>query len=155
MAKRRMKIDRAPDFGRLEKVLRREGKPDRVPFYELFSNIEPQVMEMIDAGPCPVPEDSPRSSHVHYQYALGYDYVNVGGEGFGFPREKLKSTQTTEGERSYVMAADATITNREDFEKYPWPVMTDVDWSAIEKVGDTLPEGMRVITMGPGASSRT
>jgi len=150
MAARKLNIEPDPDFSRLEKVLRREGEPDRVPFYELFSNIEPEVMQSIDAPPPPAPEDAPRSAHIHYQYALGYDYVNCGGEGFGFPREDLKKAETKEGERSYVMASDATISGREDFEKYPWVVMSEVDYSPLDEIAPFVPEGMKVISMGPG-----
>ena len=161
MAKRELKIEPDPDFGRFEKVLRREGEPDRVPFYELFSNIEPEVMAAIGADQGPTDPEAPWSSdpdvrrsvlrrHIAYQHALGYDYCNCGGVGFGFPREKLQSAETTEGERSYVRGSDATIRCREDFEEYPWTVMSGVDYSPLEAVGAMLPEGMKAVTNGPG-----
>ena len=43
----KLRIKPNPNFERLEKVLRREGTPDRVPFYELFSNIESEVLRAI------------------------------------------------------------------------------------------------------------
>ena len=142
MAKRELKIEPDPDFGRFEKVLRREGEPDRVPFYELFSNIEPEVMAAIGADQGPTDPEAPWSSdpdvrrsvlrrHIAYQHALGYDYCNCGGVGFGFPREKLQSAETTEGERSYVRGSG-------------------VDYSPLEAVGAMLPEGMKAVTNGPG-----
>ena len=36
-----------PDFSRLDSVLRRNGESDRVVFYELFSNIEKEVLETL------------------------------------------------------------------------------------------------------------
>ena len=51
MAKSRLRIQPDPDFGRLMKVLRRDGVPERVPFCELFSNIIPDVLETIERSP--------------------------------------------------------------------------------------------------------
>ncbi len=160
MASFDLSIDPSPDFSRLLKVLRREGEPDRVPFYELFSNIESEVMEALGRDPGPA-SDAKWSGdaevrkaclkrHIDYQHCLGYDYVNCGGVGFGFPRNEIQHTETKEGERSYVQAADATITSREDFEKYAWPKVSDIDFSPLDQVGELLPDGMKVVTMGPG-----
>ena len=44
---RSLAIEPDPDFTRIEKVLLRQGEPDRVPFYELFSNIQDDVLKRI------------------------------------------------------------------------------------------------------------
>ena len=49
MSARVLKIKPDPDFGRLERVLTQQGLPDRVPFFELLSNLEAQVLEVIGA----------------------------------------------------------------------------------------------------------
>ena len=47
MSSRNLRIKPDPDFGRLDRVLRRQVAPDRVPFYELFSNIQDDVLRTI------------------------------------------------------------------------------------------------------------
>ena len=49
---------------------------------------------------------------------------------------------TAQGERAYVMAADHTIANRAEFESYPWPDMSEVDYSPLERVAEFYPPGM-------------
>lgn len=158
MSARKLRINPKPDFGRLDKVLRRQGIPDRVPFYELFSNIESDVLRAIGkAGESMGTELSDHESedrqlqqHIIYMFSLGYDYVNVGARDFNFPKKERPTTMTAQGERSYLTAAHHTIASRRDFEAYPWPVMSSMDYSALERVVAFLPEGMRVISSGPG-----
>ena len=157
MAARKLGVAGAPDFGRLEKVLRRKGEPDRVPFYELFSNIQPEVLRAIGRFEEPPPADAPAEEreahawqqHIAYQLALGYDYVNCGAYGFGFPQNELPRTMTAQGQRAYHLASSCTIANRADFEKYLWPDMARVDYSPLERIRRFLPDGMKAI---PGSS---
>jgi len=44
-----LNIKPEPDFKRLRKVLKNEGEPDRVPFYELFADKE--IMEAVLGKP--------------------------------------------------------------------------------------------------------
>ena len=158
MPPRQLKIKPDPDFGRLEKVLRRQGVPDRVPFYELFSNIQPDVLQLIGkAGEPPDAGSSDREredwalqQHITYMFSLGYDYVNACARNFGFPKEERPTVTTEQGERSYITAAAHTISDRRDFETYPWPIMSEIDYSPLERVGEFLPDGMKVIVNGPG-----
>jgi len=153
----KLSIRTAPDFRRLEKVLRRQGEPDRVPFYELFSNIQPEVLKAIGRFEEPPPADAPAAEreahawrqHITYMLSLGYDYVNVGAYGFGFPQNELPRAMTPEGERAYHLASSRTIATRADFEKYSWPDMAKVDYSPLERIEAFLPAGMKVI---PGSS---
>ena len=158
MSARTLKIKPEPDFGRLDKILRRQGTPDRVPFYELFSNIESDVLYVIgkagestdaDLSDCER-ENYALKQHVTYMFSLGYDYVNVGARNFGFPQKERPKAMTPQGERSYLTAASHTISNRKDFEEYPWPDMSRIDYSPLEKIPKSLPEGMKVISNGPG-----
>ena len=69
-----LKIQPDPDFGRLEKVFRRQGEPDRVPFFELFSNIQPDVLDAMGLkGANALPgrpggEDRVLQGHIDYQF---------------------------------------------------------------------------------------
>ncbi len=154
---RAIMAERKPDFARLERVLRRRGQPDRVPFYELFSNIQPEVLKAIGKLEEPPPADAPAEEreahawrqHIAYQLALGYDYANCGAYGFGFPQSELPRTMTAQGQRAYHLASSCTIATRADFERYPWPDMAKVDYSPLERIKRFLPGGMKVI---PGSS---
>jgi uroporphyrinogen decarboxylase len=148
---RELRITPQPDFRRLEKVLRRQGIPDRVPFFELYSNIQDEVLEALDVTvPSPESKDYGLRKHIAYMYTLGYDYVNAGARNFSFPQAEQPKAMTAQGERSYLMASTHLIANREDFERYPWPKMADVDGSPLEEVEKILPEGMKVIAGSAG-----
>lgn len=141
-----------PDFARLQAVLERRV-PDRVPLYELFSNIEPQVREALGVAPPPAhldPDDQALQQHIAYQLAVGYDYCNVRAPNFGFPRNELPRAMTAEGERAYYLASSHTIAGRDDFERYPWPEMASIDYSPFERVRSLLPDGMKVVALSPG-----
>lgn len=147
-----------PDFGRLLAVLRRKGEPDRVPLCELFSNIQAEVLRAIGRDEPPPPAGAHESEreawamrqHVTYMVALGYDYVNCGAKGFGFPKAELPRGMTPQGERAYYLSSSHTIASRADFDAYPWPEPADADYSPFELVAAILPDGMKVITGGPG-----
>ena len=153
MTTRTLRITPDPDFGRLEKVLRRQGVPDRVPFYELFSNIEYEILRAIgkDRNREPI-ERGDRSreaewleQHITYMYSLGYDYVNVGALGFDFPMDGRPKAMTDQGEVAYLQGMTHTIAAREDFETYPWPDGRQADFSLLEQAETSLPDGMKVI----------
>jgi len=158
MSTRSLAIAADPDFARLEKVLRRQGEPDRVPFCELFSNIQDDVLRALGAWQEPPPPDAPLADreahawrqHIAYMTALGYDYINCGAYGFGFPKNENPRGMTPQGERAYYLASSRTITDRADFQAYPWPDMDAVDYTPFERIADFLPDRMKVISGGPG-----
>lgn len=147
MPSRLWNINHKPDFGRMLKVLKRDRVPDRVPFFELFSNIEDDVLKAIGKYS---EKDTPLQRHITYMYSLGYDYINLNAEGFDFPQIVWKKTMTEEGERGYLLASSHTISNREDFEKYPFPDISKADFSTFEKVKKILPDGMKVMPSSGG-----
>ena len=79
--------DPDPDFSRLEKVLRRQGEPDRVPFIELFADVE--IMEACLGEPIPrevlyFPDTVGREEWeaiwkrvIRFWHGMGYDYLSV------------------------------------------------------------------------------
>jgi len=159
MSTRRLKIDPNPDFSRIEKVLRRDGVPDRVPFWELFSQLQNPVLRLLgkldesgDDGLSPQEREAKVwKQQIDYMCALGYDYIDVRPYGLEFPKKGERGKgMTPSGERSYILADTHDIATREDFETYPWPDMAAVDYSPFERVGEFLPDGMKVICLGPG-----
>lgn len=156
----KLSIKPSPDFSRLDTVLRRKGIPDRVPFYELFSNIENDVLAVLGNPAVPADvrldrharQDQILLPHITYQYQLGYDYMNIREDmtGFLFEREKRHGTDTKQGVREYMTQGESTITDREDFDKYVWPVMSGIDYSYFERASEIIPEGMKIIGDSPG-----
>jgi uroporphyrinogen decarboxylase len=141
-----------PDFSRLRRALLRQGEPDRVPFYELFADQEivnavADNMELVD------PKyrrqvKAVQGRTVRYYYMLGYDYIPTFAL-VSLPRQNILSTTDTaglsRGERMWVDEHHGEIETREDFEKYPWPSPSDIDYSLIENLRERLPDGMKVI----------
>jgi len=134
---------RKPDFKRLEKVLTRNGEPDCVPFYELFSDGE--IMEAILKKPLT------RESSVEYQLVMGYDYINA-GYNFNYPRRTISTKDTAplpRAARSFVDDNHGTIETRKDFDTYPWPVIGDDLLDGVYEMERLLPDGMKIL-LGAG-----
>lgn len=115
-----------PDFNQLLKVLWKNGKPNYVPFYELFVN--QFVMETILGKKVP-----DRASTVEFYYKAGYDYVPV------WPGLKIETGSLVDRRLGYP------IKNREDFNHYSWPDPSSITFSEFDAVIPILPEGMRII----------
>lgn len=132
-----------PNFENLLKVLRRE-EPDRPTLFEFFLNTPlynqlagPQIANMTD-------EMAWVRVLIHAFMNAGYDYVNLHGSSFHFPKNtvpQLKTRSLNDG---------AIIFDGESFESYSWPNPEDFDYSILERVEQLLPEGMKVIVWGPG-----
>ncbi len=132
-------MEPAPDFRRLEKVLRNAGEPDRVPFYELFA--DGQVMETVTRSPV-TPE-----SVVEFYYRLGFDYVPT-GPNFVYPRVRVPVDDTaalSKGKRYYVMDRPGMVCSREDFDRYQWPALDAGATEPVLRIVAMLPEGMKTI----------
>ena len=147
-----------PDFERLRRVLCREGTPDRVPFIELFADLE--IMAAV-LGEKPVyawreTEDREAAllQRIRFSETLGYDYVTAHPR-LNFPRREtvLISEDTAElarPARSWVNESEGTIATIEDFETYPWPSPETVNYADLEFVARHLPEGMQIIAATSG-----
>ena len=137
-------IERKPDFTRLDKVLRRNGEPDCVPFYELFSDAE--IMQAILKKPLT------DESRIEYQLVMGYDYINAGYTNFGYPRRTISTEDVAplpRAARSFVDDNHGTIETRKDFDEYPWPVIGGDLLDNLFKMERMLPDGMKIL-MGAG-----
>ena len=135
---------RKPDFNQIMKVLRLEA-PDRPTLFEFFLN---GALYGHLAGE--------EAFHFTYPYtatpaltakafaAAGYDYATIHASTFSFP-----TMSKAERARAATYSANeaVSITNREDFDAYPWPNPDEFDYSAIHNA-DT-PEGMKFMVAGP------
>jgi len=129
-----------PDFGRLLRVLRREGEPDRVPFIEL--GVDAEVMAAVLGEPA----DSV-AQQVRFWHALGYDYACMKAV-IPWTRRRAAAADTAllpHAQREWMNASSALIATREDLESFPWPRPEDVACSDIEAAVRLVPPGMGVI----------
>lgn len=160
-------------FDRLLSVLLLEDPPDRIPFYDLFADLEVvealtgcRLFEVKDltigrvkrivGGGC---GDGLRSDYkviVRFYHMLGYDYIPLTLPS-PFPRFNIKSCRDTaalsRGLRVWQDESRGTIESREDFERYEWPSELDVQDAYLELyriVEKILPEGMMIIPLTPG-----
>ena len=162
-------IDIAPDFGRLETALRCR-EPDRVPLLELFHDLDVKnafLGRPIDG----VADDIAFHLHAGYDYyTFGFQYAEivrayteVGVPSSG-PATPLYGRRTP---RHWVRERDSLISNRADFEAFPWPepgsstimAMANVfNWvtgeSAVEQALRYLPSTMKLIVQTDGIFER-
>jgi len=143
-----------PNFNRLLKILRREGEPDRVPFYEHL--VDPLIIEAVIGEPVPAHSVKSRASketYINYMIkffqTLGYDClpIEIGMDLFRINVEvSHRDEPLGKSSRGWNDNMRATIANMEEFEEYPWPEPeTAVDYELLEVARDLLPDGMKLV----------
>ena len=137
-----------PNFDRIRRALYLE-ESDRVPIAEL--TVSRDVKEAFLGKPVQDLE-----TEVEFWATAGYDFVPLAtgllqvGEAMGTVT-KVSTKQYTvyeEGgkeERTWAEMHRGAISTLEEFERYPWPDPSDVDYTPFEQVSAHLPEGMKVI----------
>lgn len=151
-----------PDKENFKSVILREKTPQRPPFVEL--HIDKEVLKEIlekEIGKKwvePLPNDRKTQevslkNYIECWYRLGYDCLRLTGE-FRFSSGLHFASKTRSGkdtatlardERRWVEEGEGIISSWEDFEKYPWPTLGEVDLWAMEFVSANLPEGMGLL----------
>ncbi|MDR0451150.1 MAG: uroporphyrinogen decarboxylase family protein [Treponema sp.] len=137
--------NRKPDIENLYKVLRRE-EPSRPTLFELFMN-RPLYERLAGRGigreGDPALEDLKLT--VEAYAAAGFDYATAHGSDFYFKqREKEEGKSTLSLNEGYV------ITDEASFDRFEWREPGNFDYSRLEKIRPFLPEGMKLMVMGPG-----
>ncbi len=141
-----------PDFSRLEKVLRMEGEPDRVPLYEHL--VDDEIVSAI-LGTKGLPgnfEEMARRRAKFYQ-KMGYDYVPIE---ISWPISRTNILQIEDTaplprqQRAWVDQKHGTVESWEDFNSYDWPD-DDYDYSkTIRKAAHLVPPGMKIVAHACG-----
>jgi len=151
-----------PDIKNFVDVIFRRKIPEKPPLIEL--HIDKEVVRDIVENILnrkwvePIPDDT-RSQEAYLQnyveccYRLGYDCIRLTGDfrfnsGLHFDSQvrKVEDTATlTRGHRKWAEEGKGAISNWEDFEKYPWPSINDVDLWPLEFISKILPEGMGIL----------
>jgi len=144
-----------PDREKLKNVIMRKIVPDRPPFIEL--HIDKEVIIRLTESYLgrewvePLPDDRKTQeaclrNYIECWYRLGFDCLRLTGE-FRFSgglHFASKIREDTTVKRKWTEEGEGIITSWEDFEKYHWPSLDEVDNWPMEFVSDNLPEGMGI-----------
>lgn len=135
----------SPDFSRLRDAVLRKGRSDRLPFLELFADVE--IMTAILGRPWQGPDDE-----IEFFYRLGYDCVGT-RTGIYFPSPRTAAGDTaslSQDDRYWVTDNTCPIQTREDYERYEWPDPEAVPVESIAETAAALPEGMGLLLRSSG-----
>ena len=134
------RIKREPDFNQFIKVLKRQGKPTYLPFYEHIADAgfiayrtetDFDKMTMDDPDYWPI--------YVDFWLGMGFDCV---------PLEILMNCPIDLSHKAASEGSEGRVVIRtiEDFEKYPWPEEDKpIDLKYFEIVGKLLPDGVKIV----------
>ncbi|MBQ6706007.1 MAG: hypothetical protein IJN07_00655 [Clostridia bacterium] len=134
--------NRVPDFNNnLLRVLKGE-KPQRATLFELF--LSDGHYSLLAGRNCNgnTAVDVLRW-RIEAMAAGGYDYVTAHACDMGF----RPSNRESKASGSY--SGNGIINDWESFEKFRWPDMSQMDYSRLENIKPYLPEGMKIMVMGP------
>lgn len=146
-----------PNIDNLLAVLRRE-KPERVPFLEL--KLDDEVMGDLLGEPFVKwdrNDPAERREHAIAQitslmHRIGFDAFRLRtGIPFDAVRDKASDTAgTTRESREWQNEHSGPIQSREDFERFHWPTIEEVDFGPVEEIQKALPDGMACIAYCAG-----
>ena len=137
----RFPLKRDVDFSEFLKVLKREGTPAYLPFYEhVYSPMFVSTRTGTEFYKLTPDDDGYWETRVDFILGMGYDC---------FPMEIPPYLPTPEGHVGAVSEeseAKVCIRSWEDFEKYPWPSLdAPLDFSHFEKVAGLLPSNVKIV----------
>jgi uroporphyrinogen decarboxylase len=133
-----------PNFADLLAVLQRKT-PSRPTLFEFFLNdtIYRRVAPEIPASPA-TPEEAARRVMAVYR-RLGYDFTNVLIPGFSFSEGQVFRKQG----RTISLNEGGVIHARASFDAFPWPDPSAADYDILARLGEYLPNGMKLIPYTP------
>jgi uroporphyrinogen decarboxylase len=134
-----------PDIENLYKVLRRE-EPSRPVLFEIFLNLP--LYERLAGRSLPEGGDAEFEKLklvVEAYAAAGYDYATAYGSSLSFISDKVVHMSST-----LSLNEGPIITDEKSYNEYVWPDPESCDYSRLDKITPFLPEGMKLMVMGPG-----
>ncbi len=92
-------------------------------------------------------------NQIYFWYHMGYDYVRV-EVSTPLPAISLVTNDTAKGNEGHNRAwqglIDGPIKSFDDFERYPWPIITDDTFYIHQYICSHLPDGMGLMTCHAG-----
>lgn len=105
------------------------------------------VEQPLDGGADREAQRAYLDNFIHFWASMGYDFVRF-ERSIGFTKRDLLLQDTAQGAtkaRAWADEHQGMIRTWEDFERYPWPKIENVDFSPYEYLNTHLPEGMGLI----------
>ncbi|NOZ27481.1 MAG: hypothetical protein GXP39_05430 [Chloroflexi bacterium] len=149
-----------PDARRFIDALMGRAHPSKPPLVEYLVDevvMRPIVTNLL--GRTWVDPDGSREAErayldnfIEFWYRMGYDFVRF-ERNMGFEVGQVLAADPAPGstkQRAWVDQHHGLIRTWEDFERYPWPRIEEVDFSPYEYLNDHLPEGMGLILSHAG-----
>lgn len=134
---------RKPDFERNTLRILKKGVPERATLFELFMNRD--IYERLAGRKL-----SGDGQLAYLQLVVdafqsaGFDYATTHASTFSFMQNEKPHSATIS------LNANATIVDWQSFEKYTWNNPADYDQSHLHAIRTYLPDGMKLMVMGPG-----
>ena len=135
-------VEMKPDWESLIRCICRNGTPDRLHIIELFLDDEIKTAICDKYVPLEGLSKSDKDFDLKREIAvhrfLGYDVFRVASAVGIFPSNIIKAADTTEikdqqrSVREWSEEHIGPIQSWADFEKYPWPRVSDVNFKALE-----------------------
>lgn len=142
-----MQYKREPDFEQFLKVLKRDGKPSKLPFYEHLAS-PGFIAARTDTKFDQMGFDDPGFWEIYVDFWLGMGYDCIPMEiPLTFP-PRLAMEGASEGSEAH-----AVIHSDKDFDEYPWPTVENpIEFRHFETVAGLIPGGVKIVggvCMGP------
>lgn len=134
-------LRRQPDFQQFLKVLRREGRPDYLPFYEHVASAG-FISARLGTDITKVKGKKYWHLYTDFWMGMGFDCIPMEASlSFGPIVRRQPADHPL-----YQSEAEASIFSMEDFERTPWPDEDcPIDFEPFEIVGDYMPVGAKVV----------
>lgn len=129
-------MKREPNFEELIKTLKLK-KSSRIPLIEL--GIHPIIKEAILGHPLSGVKDE-----IEFMRMMGYDFVKIQPI-IRFEMDYRHSDKEMVVDRNWAPGNKGIITSIADIENYPWPKVSDIDYSRFEEAKKFIPDGMGII----------
>jgi len=153
-----------PDFERFRRSLIREGSPGRVPFAEFL--VDCPIIEQLTGKKLPFTqgEKNLTQATIHrvgerrwveqfvdvsleFSLLVGMDYQYIELD-TGIPLAQATLVRSQEAGRDrnwWYVNPDGRIASWEDFQRFPWPTRTELDYSLLEYACQVVPDGMKIL----------
>ena len=136
------RLVRDVDFSQFLKVLRRDGRPDYLPFYEHIASSQFIARRTgTQFHTIGINDEGYWATYVDFWLGMGYDCIPMEIP-LNCPLREVK----WQGGATRGSEAHAVIGNRRDFESYPWPdASSPIDFSHFKTVAGLIPEGVKIV----------
>lgn len=139
-----IRIDRDCDFGEFLKVLKRQGKPTYLPFYEHVAS-SVFISNRMEIDISKLNGKAYWRCYVDFWYSLGFDCIPMEiplNVKLPTPRHIVRS----EGAVSHGSEAGACVFSLEDLKKVEWPPEdAPIDFTPFEIVAEILPPDVKIV----------